>query len=80
MPADLDGHSIFIAYKKCFEFLEGKGHTIKVNIMDNQGKQVYSFDFQPGTEPMVNISALSAGVYYVHVGESALHQGSFVKK
>ena len=51
-----------------------------VKIMDNQGKIVYSFDFQSGTEPMVNISALSAGVYYLHIGESAQHQGSFVKK
>ncbi len=51
-----------------------------VKIMDNQGKIVYAFDFQSGTEPMVNISALSAGVYYLHIGESVQHQGSFVKK
>lgn len=51
-----------------------------VRILDNQGKLVYSFEYQAGTEPMVNISALSSGVYYVHLGDEAVYQTSFVKK
>jgi hypothetical protein len=51
-----------------------------VRILDNQGKLVYSFEYQAGTEPMVNISALSSGIYYVHLGDEAVYQTSFVKK
>ena len=52
----------------------------EVKILDNQGKLVYSFTYEKGTEPMVNIAALSNGVYYVHVGDDSLYQTSFVKK
>jgi hypothetical protein len=32
----LDDNTIFAAYKTQFEFLENKGHKIKLNVMDNQ--------------------------------------------
>lgn len=51
-----------------------------IRILDNQGKLVYSFEYQAGTEPMVNISSLSSGVYYVHLGDESIYQSSFVKK
>lgn len=50
-----------------------------VNIVDSQGKLVYSFGFQKGTEPMINISALSKGNYYVLLEGSTDYAASFVK-
>jgi len=34
--ANVDGHSIFAAYKEIFETLEAKGYKPKTNVMDNQ--------------------------------------------
>jgi hypothetical protein len=39
-----DDNTIFAAYKTQFEFLENKGHKIKLNVMDNQcSKQIEKF-------------------------------------
>jgi hypothetical protein len=39
-----DNNTIFAAYKTQFEFLERKGHKIKLNVMDNQcAKQIKKF-------------------------------------
>jgi pimeloyl-ACP methyl ester carboxylesterase len=51
-----------------------------INILDNQGKIVYNFEFQKGTEPMINISALSSGNYYILIDGYTDYQASFVKK
>ena len=51
-----------------------------VNIVDGQGKLVYNFEFQKGTEPMININALSAGTYYILVDGYTDYAASFVKK
>jgi hypothetical protein len=37
--ANLEDATIFVVYRKQFEFLESKGHKIKLNIMDNQARQ-----------------------------------------
>jgi hypothetical protein len=34
--ANLEGNTIFKEYKKQFEFLESKGHKIRLNVIDNQ--------------------------------------------
>ena len=52
----------------------------RVNIIDNQGKLVYTFEFQKGTEPMINISALSNGTYYILLDGYKDYAASFVKK
>jgi pimeloyl-ACP methyl ester carboxylesterase len=52
----------------------------RVNIIDNQGKLVYNFEFQKGTEPMINISALSNGTYYILLDGYKDYAASFVKK
>ncbi len=40
----LDDNTIFAAYKTQFEFLESKGHKIRLNVMDNQcTKQIKQF-------------------------------------
>lgn len=52
----------------------------RVQILDVLGKQVYSFDYKAGTEPMINISSLSQGQYFIQFEGSSNHQGSFVKK
>jgi pimeloyl-ACP methyl ester carboxylesterase len=51
-----------------------------INILDNQGKVVYNFEFQKGSEPLINISALSAGNYYILIDGYTDYQASFVKK
>ena len=51
-----------------------------VNIVDNQGKLVYTFEFQKGTEPMINISALSKGNYHILLDGYIDYAASFVKK
>lgn len=52
----------------------------KVNIVDSQGKLVYNFEFQKGTEPMININALSSGTYYILIDGYTDYASSFVKK
>jgi hypothetical protein len=43
----LDNNTIFAAYKTQFEFLENKGHKIKLNVMDNKcTKQIKNFSQQ----------------------------------
>jgi hypothetical protein len=34
--ANLEGNTIFKGYRTQFEFLESKGHKIKLNLMDNE--------------------------------------------
>ena len=38
--ANVDGHSIFAAYKEIFETLEAKGYKPKMNVMDNKATNI----------------------------------------
>lgn len=51
-----------------------------MNIIDSQGKVVYSFEYIKGTEPMVNVTSLSTGKYFVYIEGQNDYLGSFIKK
>ena len=51
-----------------------------MNIIDSQGKSVFTFDYIKGTEPMINVASLSSGKYYLHVDGQIDYLGSFIKK
>jgi hypothetical protein len=46
--ANMEDNTIFVAYKKQFEFLESKGHKIKLSIMDNQTSKQIKKSHDPG--------------------------------
>jgi hypothetical protein len=64
-----NNNTIFAAYKAQFEFLESKGHKIKLNVMDNQcTKQIKKFL----TANNCNLLLVEPHNHHVNVAERAI--------
>jgi N-formylglutamate amidohydrolase len=67
--SNVDGHSIYEAYKEVFETLEAKGYKPKMNVMDNQAtKCIKKFHIKKGC----NLQVVEPHNHSINVAERTI--------
>jgi hypothetical protein len=69
--ANVDGHSIYEAYKEVFKSLEAKGHKPKMNVMDNQATKLINKFL---TKKECNLQVVEPHNHRVNAAERAIQK------